>query len=65
MKIERDAIEAALKKHDGIIEKAAEELGASRRTLQNRMREYGMERGSFGEFLKAWMEERKDNGEAE
>lgn len=27
--------------------------------------EYGMERGSFGEFLKAWMEERKDNGEAE
>jgi hypothetical protein len=48
MVLERDAIEAALAKHDRNIEKAAQELGASRRTLQNRMRAYGMVRGKSG-----------------
>jgi uncharacterized protein YlxW (UPF0749 family) len=45
---ERAKIEAALKNHDGNIEKAAQDLGSSRRTLQNRMREYGMPRGTSG-----------------
>jgi len=45
---ERAKIEEALKNSDYNIEEAAKELGASRRTLQNRMREYGMQRGTSG-----------------
>jgi len=48
MALERATIEAALERHDGNIGEAARELGASRRTLQNRMREYGMPRGKAG-----------------
>lgn len=46
--LERDAITRALAETKGNIGKAAKLLGASRRTLQNRMREYGMARGKSG-----------------
>jgi len=45
---ERAKIETALAKHDRNIEETARELGASRRTLQNRMRAYGMAPGKSG-----------------
>jgi DNA-binding NtrC family response regulator len=40
--LEREAIMAALKRVDGNRRKAAEELGLSRRTLQYRLKEYGL-----------------------
>ncbi|MDD2336255.1 MAG: sigma-54 dependent transcriptional regulator [Geobacteraceae bacterium] len=40
--LEREAILKALKKTDGNRRKAAEELGLSRRTLQYRLKEYGL-----------------------
>lgn len=46
--LERSAIVAALERAGGNIGKAARALGASRRTLQNRMREYGMPHGKAG-----------------
>ena len=48
MPLERDAILSALHRTGGNIGKAARELGASRRTLQNRMREYGLPPGKSG-----------------
>jgi transposase-like protein len=45
---ERAKIEAALAKHDRNIEETARELGAARRTLQNRMRAYGIAPGKSG-----------------
>ena len=48
MTLERETIIAALKHSGGDIGQAARELGASRRTLQNRMREYGLPRGQAG-----------------
>ncbi len=48
MNLERPTILAALRSAHGNIGKAARALGASRRTLQNRMREYGMARGRAG-----------------
>ena len=48
MSLERSTIERALKESDDNIGTAARTLGASRRTLQNRMREYGMPRGRAG-----------------
>lgn len=46
--IERDAIVRALREAGGDVGRAAGLLGASRRTLQYRMREYGMPRGHAG-----------------
>ena len=46
--LERDDIARALREAGGKIGKAARLLGASRRTLQNRMRYYGMARGKAG-----------------
>ena len=40
--VEREAILAALKRSDGNRRRAAEELGLSRRTLQYRLKEYGL-----------------------
>ncbi len=48
MVLERTSILSALRQAHGNIGKAARALGASRRTLQNRMREYGMARGRSG-----------------
>lgn len=48
LELERSAIVSALRESGGDIGKAARALGASRRTLQNRMREYGMARGKAG-----------------
>jgi len=48
MALERDTILAALRQTDGNISKAARLLHASRRTLQNRMREYDMPEGTPG-----------------
>jgi hypothetical protein len=45
---ERAKIETALAKHDRNIEETARELGAARRTLQNRMRAYGIAPGKSG-----------------
>jgi hypothetical protein len=45
---DRKAIEQALEAEGGDITKAARRLHASRRTMQNRMREYGMPRGVAG-----------------
>lgn len=47
MEMERSAIVAAINSTPNLTE-AAHKLGASRRTLQNRMREYGMPRGKSG-----------------
>lgn len=47
MSLEHDAITRALKTAPNITE-AARQLGASRRTLQNRMRHYGIPRGKAG-----------------
>jgi len=46
--LERPAIVAALRSQGGNIGKAARQLGCSRRTLQNRMREFGLPRGRAG-----------------
>lgn len=48
VQLERTAIERALRESGDNIGTAARHLGASRRTLQNRMREYGMPRGRAG-----------------
>jgi hypothetical protein len=48
MTLEREAITQALRDAKGNISKTAKILGCSRRTLQNRMREYGMTRGRSG-----------------
>ena len=48
MALEREKIASAIRDADGNIGIAARRLGASRRTLQNRMREYGMPRGRSG-----------------
>lgn len=45
---EQDAIKKALATANGRIDGAAKILGVSRRTLQNRMREYKMTRGKAG-----------------
>ena len=46
--IDRPKVAAALRDAGGNIGKAAHKLGVSRRTLQNRMRLYGMPRGKAG-----------------
>jgi Bacterial regulatory protein, Fis family len=46
VEIERQAIAGALAKHN--VTEAAKTLGASRRTLQARMRDYGMPPGQAG-----------------
>ena len=43
MEIEKDAILIALTRWEGNRTKAAEELGITRRTLFNKMKEYGIE----------------------
>ena len=48
MAIERHDIERALRETGGKIGRAAKLLGASRRTLQARMRSYGMAPGKAG-----------------
>lgn len=48
MDLERSTILAAIANADGNLSRAAKALGCSRRTLQNRMREYGMARGKAG-----------------
>ena len=48
MALERETIVAALKQARGNIGEAAKILGASRRTLQNRMREHKLPRGRAG-----------------
>lgn len=53
MRLERDEILAALRAANGNIGVAARRLGASRRTLQNRMREYGIPRGKSGRRKRA------------
>lgn len=45
---ERTRILQAIKESGNNISKAARILGCSRRTLQNRMREYGMQEGTPG-----------------
>lgn len=51
--LERSTIVDALRSSGGNIQVAADELGASRRTLQNRMRQYGMPRGRAGRRRRA------------
>ncbi len=46
--IDRQAVMAALREAGGNVGKAAKLLNASRRTLQNRMREYGIPEGRTG-----------------
>lgn len=46
--LERATIERALRASDGDIGRAARALGCARRTLQNRMRKYGMPQGQPG-----------------
>ena len=46
--LERDEITRALRDAGGNVSKAAKLLGASRRTLQNRMRSYGLAPGKSG-----------------
>lgn len=45
--VERQAIEHALRMHNGNLSRAAEELGIHRSTLRRKLRELGLERGSF------------------
>lgn len=60
--MERDDIEAAIRANGGDITKAARSLGAARRTLQNRMRKYGMARGRSGRKPRKLSFRRKRSG---
>jgi two-component system response regulator AtoC len=44
--LEREAIIAALERHEGRRAKTAEELGITRRTLLNKIKEYGLDASS-------------------
>ena len=46
--LEKDAIVAALHRHEGHRTKAAEELGITRRTLLNKVKEYGVDTSAWG-----------------
>lgn len=46
--LERNSILEALRSVRGNVTKAADALGVARRTLQNRMREYGISKGKSG-----------------
>ncbi len=48
MKLEHDLVARALRDSGGNISRAARELGTTRKTLQSRMREYGMAPGRAG-----------------
>jgi hypothetical protein len=48
MDLERAAVVRALDKYDGNVSHAARELGSSRRTLQLRMKTYGIPKGHAG-----------------
>ena len=48
MSLEKTDIEAAIRDAGGNISHAAKKLGVARRTLQNRMRFYGIPKGRLG-----------------
>lgn len=62
MNLERDTVLAAIREAQGNISEAAKILGCSRRTLQNRMRAYGIPEGRSGRRKRSLPYRRKRAG---